>query len=175
MMEIIVNDTNILIDLANTGLIGYCSAMDIQFLTTDIVVREIRKSQQKQAVQQFIDSGTLKEISFQGEDAVQFALTYRELERTTNLTPVDCSVMLLAQKMQCRLLTSDQKLKRQAEARGILTNGLLWLTDQMVERQIVTPLLMMNALQTLLETNSRAPRELILERISSYIETINKK
>lgn len=40
-MEIVINDTNILIDLFNAGLLGYCRQLDIEFRTLDVIMEEI--------------------------------------------------------------------------------------------------------------------------------------
>lgn len=40
-MEIVVNDTNILIDLYNAGLLPYCKKLNLDFRTLDVVINEI--------------------------------------------------------------------------------------------------------------------------------------
>ena len=40
-MEIVINDTNILIDLFNAGLLGYCRQLDIEFRTLDVIMEEL--------------------------------------------------------------------------------------------------------------------------------------
>lgn len=59
-MEIVVNDTNILIDLYNAGLLPFCGNLDIEFRTLDVVLEEIRNGNQMDAVRQMIDDGVLK-------------------------------------------------------------------------------------------------------------------
>lgn len=172
-MELIVDDTNILIDLANIGLTDFCRGMNITFHTTDLVIIELRNSLQLEAISPLIADGTLVENHFEGPEAIELVMLYQEYEQTSNLTPADCSVMKLAEKLQCRLLTNDQKLLRIARNRGIETNGLLWLTDRMVADGIVPPLQMANCLQLLLRTNMSAPRELIMQRMDEYIRDFN--
>lgn len=172
-MELIVDDTNILIDLANIGLAPFCRDMDLTFLTTDFVIHELRDSRQFEIIRPLIEEGKLVEKHFEGKDVIELTMLYQECHRTSNLTPADCSVMLLAQKERCRLLTNDQKLLRIARSRGITTNGLLWLTDLMVNDGVVLPMTMANSLQELLRTNMSAPREQIMERIEKYIRDIN--
>lgn len=58
-MEIVVNDTNILIDLYNAGLLPYCKKLNLDFRTLDVVINEIEDSEQYVAVQSIIDEGTL--------------------------------------------------------------------------------------------------------------------
>lgn len=173
MEELVVNDTNILIDLADIGLASYCRDMNITFHTTNVVIRELNNARQRAAIEPLLTDGTLVENIFDGEDTIDFVLLYQDYHQISNLTPADCSVMKLAEMLQCRLLTNDQKLRRYASQRGIVVNGLLWLTDRMVVDGIVTPLQMANSLQELIRINPSAPRELIMERIDAYIRDNN--
>ena len=66
-MEIVVNDTNILIDLYNAGLLPYCKKLNLDFRTLDVVINEIEDSEQYSAVQSIIDEGTLSVYSLSGE------------------------------------------------------------------------------------------------------------
>ena len=59
-MEIIVNDTNILIDLYNAGLLPYCKRLDLDFRTLDVVLNEIEVREQLEAVEQLVGDGTLR-------------------------------------------------------------------------------------------------------------------
>ena len=63
-MEIVINDTNILIDLYNAGLLPYCKKLNLDFRTLDLVINEIEDSEQYAAVQSIIDEGTLPSILF---------------------------------------------------------------------------------------------------------------
>lgn len=66
-MEIVINDTNILIDLYNAGLLPYCKKLNLDFRTLDLVINEIEDSEQYTAVQSIIDEGTLSVYSLSGE------------------------------------------------------------------------------------------------------------
>ena len=94
---------------------------------------------------------------FVGEEYERLLKFIDECNGVNNLSEADCSVLLLAKRHECRLLTSDQKLKRKAEEHGIKVNGLLWLTDLLVEEHILTEETMIYHLNRYLETNPRAP------------------
>lgn len=168
-MELIVDDTNILIDLANIGLAPFCRNMGITFHTTEFVINELKDKSQYACIEPLLLDGTLVQDTLEGAALAEFAILYQQYHAISNLTPTDCSVMVLAEAHHCRLLTNDQKLLRQARQRGIETNGLLWLTDRMVEQGIVTPMQMIDSLQRLMSTNLCAPRSLILARIDRYL------
>lgn len=167
-MDIIIEDTNILIDLFKTGLIEFCPKMNFSFHTSRQVYREITDSEQKSFYRGLVANGLLVIDSFDGYDFILLTETFEELSRTSNLTEADCSVILLAERFRCRLLTTDQKLIRHARALGLKVNGFLWLTDKMVELQIVDRQSMSAYLQTYLNVNQSAPREEVLERINRY-------
>lgn len=168
-MDIIVEDTNILIDLFNTGLIRFCQLMDVSFHTTRYVVKEINDPEQHKLLYGLIANGMLIVDSFEGEAFIQLIETTAEYDATTNLTETDCSVMLLAERLGCRLLTADQKLKHYAMERGIQVNGFLWIVDELIVRSIVPPLQMIQYLDIYLKTNSRAP-EIEVKRLMEKYE-----
>lgn len=66
-MEIVVNDTNILIDLYNAGLLGCCKLLDLDFRTLDLIIEEIEVEEQLTAVNKLVSEGILKVCSLSGE------------------------------------------------------------------------------------------------------------
>lgn len=170
-MKIIVEDTNIIIDVFNTGLLQFCKKMDIEFHTTDLVIKEIKRPEQRSTLKGLISNEELKMVVFNIEEMLQLANLEEECRSTNNLSTADCSVVLLAERLGCRLLTADQKLVHFAQSRGLETSGFLWLTDKMVEKGIVSPKDMVEYLNRYLETNKRAPEKEVNERIAQYNNT----
>lgn len=172
-MEVIVEDTNILIDLFNIGLVRQCQLLDIEFHTTTYVVLEMIRSDQQKLLMGLIANGMLTVDGFEDADFELLNNTIRENTGLNNLSQTDWSVLLLAERLKCRLLTSDQKLRRQAEARGVTVNGLLWLIDKMVADGIVLPRDMADILQHYIDTNPRAPENEIQNRIDKLQMKLN--
>ena len=170
-MILIVEDTNIIIDLFNTGLLHFCKQMDIDFHTSDFVVKEITRPDQLSMVKGLISNRELSMDVLNMDEMLQLANLEEECRRTNNLTTADCSVVLLAEKLGCRLLTADQKLVHFAQSRGLEASGLLWLTDEMVTKGIVRPKDMIEYLDRYLETNKRAPEKEVSKRIAQYKNT----
>ena len=170
-MRIIVEDTNIIIDLFNVGLLQFCKKMDIVFHTTEFVIKEIKRPEQRSTLKGLISNEELKMVVFNIEEMLQLANLEEECRSTNNLSTADCSVVLLAERLGCRLLTADQKLVHFAQSRGLETSGFLWLTDKMVEKGIVSPKDMVEYLNRYLETNKRAPEKEVNERIAQYNNT----
>lgn len=169
-MDIVVKDANIIIDLLNIGLSQYCSLMKVEFHITQHVFREIRDDTQRQQMIRMILNGELKVDEFSGEEYENFLEMVGSFDGVNNLSDADCSVIILAKRYNCRLLTSDRKLKRQAEDQGLRVNGLLWITDTMVENGILTGAEMIPYLKRYRETNPRAPQNEINKRIEKYKE-----
>ena len=167
-MKIIVEDTNIIIDLFKTGLLSFCMELKLEFHTTRYVVAEILESSQSAVLIGMINNGQLLIDDFVGEEYERLIKYIDECNGENNLSEADCSVLLLAKRLVCRLLTSDQKLKRKAKEHGVEVNGFLWLTDLLVKEHIVSGATMINHLNRYLETNPRAPENEVLKRIEYY-------
>lgn len=167
-MEIIINDTNILIDLVNTGLLELCPLLDIEMRTIDFVKRELKVESQLRLVEEQIALGNLKLETMDAKDVQGTFALYMQYHGSTNLSRADCAVMYYAESRKCRMLTSDKNLRTCSEKRGIKVGGVLFLTDMMVEEGLMSRAEMIPYLQTYLATNERAPKKLIEERIVKY-------
>lgn len=170
-MKIIVEDTNIIIDLFNTGLLHFCKNMDIEFHTTNFVIKEIKKPEQRSTVKGLISNKELNMAVLNTEEMLQLANLEEECRGTNNLSTADCSVVFLAEKLGSRLLTADQKLMHFAKKRGLEVSGLLWMIDEMVETGVVRPKEMVKYLKRYLETNKSAPEKEVNKRIEEYKNT----
>jgi hypothetical protein len=160
-MEIVVNDTNILIDLYNAGLLPYCKKLNLDFRTLDVVINEIEDSEQ------YSDEGTLSVYSLSGEQVGTVFQKVAEYNGVCNLSVEDISVMVYAIDNNCRLLTGDKTLKDKATLENIKVSGVLFLTDMLTNESIVDGEEMITALERLLSSNNRLPKKLIKERIET--------
>lgn len=167
-MEIIINDTNILIDLVNTGLLNLCHRLDVDMRTIDFVMREMKIDSQRELVEEQIAKGNIKLETMNPKDVQQTFRLYMEYHKYNNLSRADCAVMHYAESHKCRLLTSDKTLRTCSEKRGIKVGGLLYLTDIMVSEHLVSAEEMIKYLELYKATNERAPKKQIDERISKY-------
>lgn len=166
-MKIVIQDANIIIDAINMGITHFFKEMGIEFHTTDLVNNEIQGNVQRLKLDQLIADGLMLIDTLEGDDAMRLFSMTMEYGAISNLTPEDCSVMVLAEKYDARLLTGDQKLVRYAKKRNIIVNGILWITDTLVEKGIVSKKEMIPYLEKLKETNRRAPKQTD-ERINDY-------
>lgn len=166
-MEIVVNDTNILIDLYNSGLLPYCKRLYLEFRTLDVVMNEIEVPDQQKAIQSIIDDGTLTVFHLSGAQIGTVLQKVAEYQGACNLSVVDISVMVYAIENNCRLLTGDKKLKEKAILENVNVSGILFLTDMLMTDSSISNAEMITALEKLLSSNNRLPKNKIKERINT--------
>lgn len=166
-MEIVVNDTNILIDLYNSGLLPYCKRLNLEFRTLDVVMNEIEVPDQQKAIQSIIDDGTLTVFHLSGAQIGTVLQKVAEYQGVCNLSVVDISVMVYAIENNCRLLTGDKKLKEKAILENVNVSGILFLTDMLMTDSSISNAEMITALEKLLSSNNRLPKNKIKERINT--------
>ena len=166
-MEIVVNDTNILIDLFNAGLLPYCRKLNLEFRTLDLIINEIEDVAQYDAIQRIIDEGTLTVYSLSGKQVETVYQKIAEYQGVCNLSVEDISVMVYAIDNDCRLLTGDKKLKYKATLENIKVSGILFLTDMLTQESVIGKHEMVSALERLLNSNNRLPKRLVKERIDA--------
>lgn len=74
--------------------------------------------------------------------------------------------MVYAKHHRCRLLTGDKVLRKKAEEQAITVSGILYLTDMIMEQDVVDVGEMISALERLLQSNNRLPKKLVDEQIN---------
>lgn len=165
-MEIVVSDTNILIDLYNSGLLYYCKQLNLDFRTLDLIIEEIEVPEQRATINEIIKNGGLKVCSLTGSQVADVYQKIRYYNGKCNLSPEDISVMVYAIDNHCRLLTGDKTLRKKAILENVTVSGILYLTDMLIRESVLEPTCMIRSLKLLLESNSRLPKKLIEERIA---------
>jgi len=106
-MEIVINDTNIFLDLYDIGLLDTFFRLPMRVHTVDFVVNEITRPSQAQAIQQLIDKGMLVVKDYPATDITN--LYQFNVECGGNLTLTDSTVIYYAKSLtDCRILTGDR-------------------------------------------------------------------
>lgn len=165
-MDVVVNDTNIFLDLLSSELLEEVFKLPLRLHTVDYVIAELVIPEQKEAINRFVDSGELIVKEFSDDEFAEVLDMYTE--RHNNVSVTDCSVWYYAKKNDYRLLTGDGKLRSSATADGVIVSGVLYLTDMLVDCGIVPPKEMADKLRKLCTINKRLPKKLIDERINNY-------
>lgn len=169
MEKIVVSDTNIFIDLISVDLLDGFFSLPWEIHTTDMVIDELIRSEQHEAIEQFRQNGSLNIKSFDGEELLQIVKMKTE-RQTSNASIQDCSVWKLAKDLECALLTGDNKLRRVVQNDNIEVHGILYLFDKMLEHEIMDNETAIDKLKSLYSINSRLPKEEIDKRITLWKE-----
>ncbi|MFT6861706.1 MAG: putative nucleic acid-binding protein [Akkermansiaceae bacterium] len=128
-MRIAVKDANILIDLELMGLLDLWFQLEIETLTTSLVVNELIRGNHHLTLAH-IDSGTIESVAL---DPYELALKIEGFEGT-GLSEGDVSVFLLAEQRDAFLLSGDSALRVAAEVQQIEVHGTIWILDQLIEK-----------------------------------------
>ena len=165
-MEIVVNDTEVLIDMYNANLLGLVEHCSIRFHTVDYVLAELHRSPYRRPeIDRMVEDGVLVVHSFSEKENSDLLAYYTRMASQTNLSPTDCAVLKYSKDNGYRLLTGDKKLRNHAEDEGVLVSGILYLVDKFVSEQLIERTVMADRLEQLLHINPRLPKALFKERI----------
>lgn len=166
MDTIVVNDTNIFIDLISINALEQIFKLPIKFHTVDSVIEEITDKIQRELVLRIVSNGNLVVKEF---DAIEFSEVISLFnECRNNVSVTDCSVWYYAKRNNYRLITGDGKLRSCATSDGVIVSGILYITDMLVECGIISKEDMAARLEELSRINKRLPKRLIEERVSKY-------
>ena len=167
-MEIVVNDTNIFIDLHSIRLLDQFFELPITVHTVDFVINELTDEVQFKAINKYIENGKLKVQSFEADELLEII----ELQSKAggNVSIPDCAVWNYAKKNRYTLLTGDGQLRKKAIESNVTVKGIIYIFDHLVECEIITPQYAVIKLQELMKHNSRLPKSIIQERIEKWSE-----
>lgn len=167
MGAIVVNDTNIFIDLMSVNLLDDFFRLPIDIHTTDFVINELTDISQQDKVKFFIKEQKLTIKSHSENEVMEIAEFQNNCEN--NVSIADCSVWLYAQKNNYILLTGDAKLRKSAIKSGIEVCGILKIFDMLVEDyQIISKQHGANMLNMLFKINNRLPSREIEKRLNKW-------
>lgn len=88
-MEIVVNDTNIFIDLYSIGVLEYFFQLPINVHTVDFVLNELTEKEQFSAVNRYINEGKLLIRTFNSNELVEIADL--QMSANGNVSFTDCT------------------------------------------------------------------------------------
>ena len=163
-MILLVNDANILIDLAKINLLESFFTLRHEFHVTDFVVGEIRDGT-LEALHHYFEHGVLLKKSFSYEELTQIQLL--EVEHR-QLSIADCSCLFHAGALTSDLLTGDAALRKTAEQAGISVHGILWVLDELVSQKIISKKMAHESLSRLVSLNPRLPEADCRTRLNKW-------
>ena len=164
-MQIVVNDTNVFIDLIHAGLIDQFFQIPIEVHTTDFVVGEIEEPEQQAIINDLIETGKLLVASSTFNEVAEIMSLQEEVSR---LSIPDCSVWHYSKKNNYTLVTGDNLLRKTALKDQVTVKGLLFIFDELVRLELITPAEACVKLKFRLETGTRLPKEACDERLDRW-------
>lgn len=164
-MRIVINDANILIDLAELDLLEKFSQLDFELYTTDFVFNEIDENQKK-SVQKLKDNELLEVI--ETTENADYQGIQNLLDNNNGLSFEDCSVWHYSQKLTGILLTGDGKLRKQAKKSGVEVRGIIYIFDELVKQQLLSFSDAADKINLLFQLNNRLPKPEIDKRIKAW-------
>ncbi|MBD5356573.1 MAG: PIN domain-containing protein [Bacteroides sp.] len=168
-MEIIVNDTNIFIDLHSIGLLSALCDLPYDVHTVDFVVNEIKDQAQAESLAALVGEGKIKVESFNMDELSEIIEEHSTV--SGNLSVPDCSVCYYARKHFATLLTGDRQLRKYAEGNNVTVRGVLFIFDELVAQNIIDAETAVQKLRELTNINVRLPKSEIEKRIKNWSNT----
>ena len=168
MEKIVVNDTNVFIDLFNVGLLEEFFSLPWEIHTTNFVMHELLREGQKETVERFVADGRLHVPVFDSKELSEIASLFQHYANRTNLSMTDCSVWYYAKAHQYVLLTGGRKLRAVSVYDGVDVHGVIHVFDSLVASDIVTPREAAEKLKHLCDVNPRLPKDEINRRLGAW-------
>ncbi len=165
-MEIIVNDTNIFIDLYSIGLLRALCELPYDVRTVDFVINEIKDPGQSESLAALATEGKIKVEKFSIEELSEIIEEYSKVPG--NLSFPDCSVCYYARKHSATLLTGDRQLRKYAEGNNVSVRGVLFIFDELVDKGIIVADIAAQKLRDLSNVNLRLPNSEIEKRLKKW-------
>jgi len=163
VQKILVNDTNILIDLMAIGLLESFLSCNFEFHTNDLIMNEITNEAQKQQVLKLANEGKL----FIAETKAQDYTDIFNL-KVKNLSFEDCSIWHYTTKIQGTLLTGDGNLRKEVEKTTTDVKGILYVFDVLIENEKLSNANAIEKIKQLYVLNNRLPKKEIEKRIKKW-------
>ena len=164
--KIVVNDTNILIDLSSVKLLDAFFELDFDMRTLEVLMNEVLDKKAREDVLKFIERKKLRVVELTDEQSnIAFSMLKN---RKRNESFEDCAAWLYAKEENAILLTGDANLRKSAEADNVEVHGVIIVFDELVKSGIVTPRIAAERLAKLSGINTRLPMREIDRRLALW-------
>ncbi len=175
MKTIVVNDTNVFIDLLDVSLLEQFFLLPWEVHTTDFVMLELLKNGQKDTVAAYESNGSLHIATFKPEELSEIGILYKKIIRKSKVSLTDCSVWYYAERNNYTLLTGDRKLRNSALNDGVEIRGIIYVFDELVANGILSASQAAEKLNLLKSINPRLPKTEIEKRLKQWNGRQNKE
>jgi len=162
-MKVVITDVSVFFDLYHLQVLPEFFALDLEIHTTNFVYNEIFHSVQKSefAVFERIKKLHIITITVDEEDEIHAM----RLNRSNRSFP-DKTVRWKAMQLNCTLLTSDNKLRKEAVGQGLIVHGSIWVIRQLIDNGIISKPRGIELFGQMKLINTRLPHDEIDRQIS---------
>ena len=174
MKKIVVNDTNVFIDLYEVGLLEEFFSLPWEVHTTDFVMLELQREGQHETVARYRADKRLVVPVLEPKELMEIGDIFQQNMNRTNLSFTDCSVWYYAKVNKYILLTGDRKLRTVSVFDGVEVHGVIYVFDRLVELDVISRQVAVEKLKQLFVINPRLPKEEIEKRINLWKAEIVK-
>jgi hypothetical protein len=147
-LKVVVTDACIFIDLYVIGLTEVFFLLEMEVHTTIDVLAELY-AVQKQALQPFLEKGSLTAHNMEEVDRVAIATA----NYPKSLSVGDQTVLYIAEKINAIVLSSDKVVRNVAGARSLECHGLFWIFDELTASSTLSTVIASEKLLLLAEKN----------------------
>jgi predicted nucleic acid-binding protein len=152
-----------MLDLHVGGILFDVAKLGLGLVAPDFVIEEEFLDPRGS---ELVKAGILKAEELTAPELQEASALHRE--HSPSLSFNDCAYLVLARSRGLTLLTSEQRLRVLAEARGIRVRGTLWLMDEMVRLQQLTRARAAEALEQMLAQGRRLPADECQRRLRRW-------
>ena len=174
MKRIIVNDTNIFVELLELGVLERFFTLPWEIYTTDFVMLELLREGLSEKVEMYSNGNLLKIIKFDEEELLNIIDFWQQYKRRTNMSLNDCSAWYFAKKHQFLLLTSNRMLEPALYA-GEEVQGILYVIDQLIKESVLSKQIAISKIKLLGMSNPRLPKDEIEKRVKQWEKEIKEE
>lgn len=159
-MQVLISDTNILIDLEVGGLLQIMFKLPFEFCTPDVLYETELANQHSHLIALGL---TLRELS---PDSMVYA--YRINQSYNQPSFNDLLALALAKQESCPLLTGDKRLRQAAAKEAVVVKGTIWVVEQMITQGFINTLEARDAYLKMRESDRRLPFDLVLKNLDEF-------
>lgn len=156
-----VTDANIWIDLHNADLLDAVFALDHAWQSPDLVLRNDVLTVDRALL---IERG-LKVRKLSGTELNQIPPLNK---RYAHPSPPDLAVLVTALIDEGIVVTGDRALRIAAVAEGATVHGVLWILDELLTHDILSPARAAIALRVIVRTGSYLPEAEVQQRLRRW-------
>ncbi|CCH57631.1 hypothetical protein BN8_p06827 (plasmid) [Fibrisoma limi BUZ 3] len=163
--QIVIHDVNILITLFKAQLTSLPFAIEADFLTTKLIFNDLSNSQQA-LYNSYVEAGSLAFAQ-----AESLAIVNPQFTANRALSIQDLSGLALAEERGGLLLTEIKSVKLAAQHVGLNTCGLLWVLDELVKLNKLTPRDAQEHIEQLLDVNCKLDQSECAAMAQHWLQT----